>query len=513
MRAFAHSVLFLLFLMLPAVATAQVIRAPHTAYARLGVGTSVSETDISTYAIEPYSFNGEMGYTLTQGLSVGLGGTFANYPKANVQNTEMLTLQAIGRWILFPRQSLSPYFNAGPNVTLGGDNPATGVTFGLGLDYVVTRHASVFVEATAYATMPDNAIDSRTDGRARFDGLGFWGVGVRSTLNAAPKPVDLLRIEGPDVIDRGTDGQFTVHTAPDVDRPVRYTWTMGDGTTAQGLATTHAYPLEGAYTVTVVAHNDGGTDRIHKTVTVREPTAPARILALSADTTTVRTGELVQFQAALHGTAPLSVQWNFGDGTEPVTERGLHHYNADRYIGTMRSETGQGYAFQSPGTYTVTLTAENALGQSTKDVVIEVGPAPQPALACGPLQQKVLFAFDSAQLTEASRDLLQQVAGALKVCPQTMLRVDGFADAVGSTDYNAALSQRRAQTVRTFLRSLGISDARFIVHGHGEVDAACPAEGRDRGCRPHRRVEAVLTVDEAPPLANDTNDRTSNIQW
>ena len=91
-------------LLVPAWASAQVIRSSHSLYGRLGVGTSVSETDAATYAVEPYSITGEIGYQMSHPFSLGLGATWADYPKANVRNTTMTTLQAVLRWTLFPHQ-------------------------------------------------------------------------------------------------------------------------------------------------------------------------------------------------------------------------------------------------------------------------------------------------------------------------------------------------------------------------------------------------------------------------
>lgn len=498
-----------LLLLGTSVAEGQIIRASNTFYARLGAGTSVSETDAATYAVEPYSFNGEIGYQMTRSLGVGAGLTFADYPKATDINTQMTTVQGVLRWTLFPQHAATPYFNVGPHVTLGGDNPAAGAIFGLGVDYVFTRRTSVFLDATAYATFPDDAIDSRDDGRATFDGLGFWGAGVRSSLSAAPTPVRLHPIERPATVYRGEPVRFTVRAHDDTSLPVQYAWRMGDGTETDGVVAEHTYRLEGRYPVTVTAENDGGRDVETIYVNVVERAVPPRITALAADTIRAFTHQLIRFSAALEGSAPLDAVWRFGDGTPAVVERGAHRYDRDQYIGQVATDIRQGYVFERPGTYTVTLNAENRFGNDVQEITIDVQPGAArllTALESDPCFQEtpvdtVYFAFDRATLNDRSIARLEATAERLKECPNQLVRLDGYADWVGASTYNAALSHRRAAAVQAVYEDAGIDPDRIVMRGYGELSPPCPPGGsatEDLGCRSFRRVESIIVMDEQP---------------
>ena len=92
---------------------------------------------------------------------------------------------------------------------------------------------------------------------------------------------------------------------------------------------------------------------------------------------------------------------------------------------------------------------------------------------------EVRFNFDSADLTEQAREVLTQLAVALKApaLAGDSFLVEGHTDAVGSSTYNKNLSDRRAAAVRNFLTSEhGIADERLIVVGVGENQLLNPSQ-------------------------------------
>lgn len=99
------------------------------------------------------------------------------------------------------------------------------------------------------------------------------------------------------------------------------------------------------------------------------------------------------------------------------------------------------------------------------------------------------FKFDSSDLTEDSYPTLDQVASILKE-NQTWgtLKVKGHTDSTGPEAYNQTLSERRAQSVKDYLVSQGLSDSVVTVEGYGESQPIATnntAEGR----KANRRVE------------------------
>ena len=112
-------------------------------------------------------------------------------------------------------------------------------------------------------------------------------------------------------------------------------------------------------------------------------------------------------------------------------------------------------------------------------------------------RRRVEFASDSARLTAAGRQLLEEVAKLLVGAPGARFVVEGHTDSQASESYNLELSRRRADAVRDYLVATGIAPARLETEGLGEsqpVASNDTAEGR----RENRRVAFRLLEEEGP---------------
>ncbi len=100
----------------------------------------------------------------------------------------------------------------------------------------------------------------------------------------------------------------------------------------------------------------------------------------------------------------------------------------------------------------------------------------------------VNFRQDSSELTEESAFILDNVAKTLAYENRLRVEIAGYTSSSGDLEYNRALSQRRAETVRQYLIAKGIDPARLTAKGYGPdnpiADNGTP-EGRER----NRRVE------------------------
>jgi outer membrane protein OmpA-like peptidoglycan-associated protein len=112
------------------------------------------------------------------------------------------------------------------------------------------------------------------------------------------------------------------------------------------------------------------------------------------------------------------------------------------------------------------------------------------------------FAFDSAQLEPGAARKLATAAAQLQRSPDAKLLVGGFADPRGASDYNVALSIRRAEAVRDALAELGVSPDRMVFAFYGEDGPPRASYALDR------RVSIQLTraplhaiIDRALPEA------------
>ena len=107
----------------------------------------------------------------------------------------------------------------------------------------------------------------------------------------------------------------------------------------------------------------------------------------------------------------------------------------------------------------------------------------------------VYFDLDSEQLSTESQERLRTKAAILRANPSIQMRVEGHADERGSTEYNIALGQRRAESVRTFLSGYGITDARLSTISYGKERPAMEGSNETAWSR-NRRAEFVLTSGE-----------------
>jgi OmpA-OmpF porin, OOP family len=108
------------------------------------------------------------------------------------------------------------------------------------------------------------------------------------------------------------------------------------------------------------------------------------------------------------------------------------------------------------------------------------------------LKQTVFFDTRRATIKAVSFALLNDVAQALVDHPTLAVRIEGHTDSQGSDKFNLGLSQRRADSVRTYLIGRGIEQARMVAKGYGERVPIADNRTND-GRSQNRRVEFVIT--------------------
>ncbi len=104
---------------------------------------------------------------------------------------------------------------------------------------------------------------------------------------------------------------------------------------------------------------------------------------------------------------------------------------------------------------------------------------------------RVNFEFNSADLSEPTREVLSANAEVLMRHPDVSVQIEGHSDHWGSSIYNLALGQRRADSVYRYLNSYGVPEGQLKVISFGE-ERPIVAEG-DRGSEaPNRRAEFLV---------------------
>ena len=88
-------------------------------------------------------------------------------------------------------------------------------------------------------------------------------------------------------------------------------------------------------------------------------------------------------------------------------------------------------------------------------------------LATG-VKDRVFFATNKSTLTTASRDTLRKQAAFMRKKAKLTFSIEGHADERGTREYNLALGERRANAVKDYLMTYGISGNRLSVISYGK---------------------------------------------
>lgn len=108
-----------------------------------------------------------------------------------------------------------------------------------------------------------------------------------------------------------------------------------------------------------------------------------------------------------------------------------------------------------------------------------------------PLSQRVIyFAYDSSEIAQEDRPLIEAHAAFLVANPQVKVSVEGHTDERGAREYNIGLGDHRGQSVRRMLEFQGVPPTQITTVSFGEEKPA--VEGHDESAwSMNRRVELV----------------------
>ena len=107
-------------------------------------------------------------------------------------------------------------------------------------------------------------------------------------------------------------------------------------------------------------------------------------------------------------------------------------------------------------------------------------------------REAIFFDFNDYALTTSSRQNLETAAECLKITDSTGVRLvlEGHCDDRGTQEYNLALGEKRANTVKNYLNALGVDTTRLITRSKGENEPNCMNQTEDCWSQ-NRRVELI----------------------
>lgn len=107
------------------------------------------------------------------------------------------------------------------------------------------------------------------------------------------------------------------------------------------------------------------------------------------------------------------------------------------------------------------------------------------------LSSDLLFPTNSSYLTDDAKIELSKLSKLMLEDTSKKVRVDGHTDATGTEEYNQWLSEKRAASVKDFLKEAGVAPSRISTEGFGQTSPVADnktPEGRQK----NRRVEVVI---------------------
>jgi len=136
----------------------------------------------------------------------------------------------------------------------------------------------------------------------------------------------------------------------------------------------------------------------------------------------------------------------------------------------------------------------------TEDLPVPPQPIADDRLSDAPLDdlnrdsplKPAFFMLDSADLDDVAREVVSSNAELLKKYGTWVVTVEGHADERGTAEYNLALGERRAISVKTYLVSLGISPDRLRTVSYGKEFPFDPGHTEESWWK-NRRAQFVIT--------------------
>ncbi|HEX9596615.1 MAG TPA: peptidoglycan-associated lipoprotein Pal [Anaerolineales bacterium] len=139
-------------------------------------------------------------------------------------------------------------------------------------------------------------------------------------------------------------------------------------------------------------------------------------------------------------------------------------------------------------TYMITATGPGGTADASARVTVTPPPPPPPPPPPQPTLDELFtrgvrdsyFDYDRADIRPDAREALSQTAQFLRSNPQVRVTIEGHCDERGSTEYNLALGDRRAQATKDFLVSLGVTADRMDTVSYGKERPTCA--DHNEGC-------------------------------
>jgi peptidoglycan-associated lipoprotein len=107
------------------------------------------------------------------------------------------------------------------------------------------------------------------------------------------------------------------------------------------------------------------------------------------------------------------------------------------------------------------------------------------------MNENIYFEFDKSRLLPEAQEILRNKADWMRANPNVTAIIEGHTDERGTTEYNLALGERRAEAAKSFLVDLGISPSRLTTISYGEERPIDPRSNEEAWAK-NRRAQFVI---------------------
>ena len=105
--------------------------------------------------------------------------------------------------------------------------------------------------------------------------------------------------------------------------------------------------------------------------------------------------------------------------------------------------------------------------------------------------KRIHFDFDKYNIRPDDAEILKQNAAVLKKFPTVKIQIEAHCDERGTSEYNLALGERRASSVKRYLVSLGVDQKRISTISYGEERPLDPNQNEEAWTK-NRRAEFII---------------------
>jgi outer membrane protein OmpA-like peptidoglycan-associated protein len=217
-----------------------------------------------------------------------------------------------------------------------------------------------------------------------------------------------------------------------------------------------------------------GVGFFHASLTGNTPAGHA-ITAYSGSDTTFAYQGIAGVSYALSPNLSLTADYRYLATTDATIKSGGNKWNVENANHILSA--GVRWSFGAP-----------QVAEVIPAAVMTPEPAPAPVT-----QYSLLFDWDKSTITPESHATIAQAAAVANQAHATIILVTGYTDTTGSSQYNQALSERRAAAVKRELIQQGISPDLIQTVGKGKTDLAVPTPDETRDHQ-NRRAQIILRI-------------------